>query len=167
MRWIQKSRQLFFFEGVCWHIQKIISKTLWDVWSCFSYLDNVCGLKSTFAKCVFLDGLARWLEIKTGSLNSHLHHPSPPAEELQYISSVQIFTLTPCVALLSLDLNPVQKKAQVEKRIVQELGVYIALYILDNLAMWSINTNLKFYEITNQLFSKYYRLQVKNGENTK
>lgn len=81
-------------------------------------------------------------------------------------SKSAFFARTPCVALLSLDLNPVQK-ARVQERVVQEHHVYAELHTLSNISHFVHKHQSTFYEITNQLLGKYYRFEGKSGENTK
>lgn len=69
--------------------------------------------------------------------------PISPSRGGSVHSNFTFFALTPCVASLSLDLNPVQK-AQVQKRIVQECRVYARCTFLAMLAISSININLHF-----------------------
>lgn len=92
--------------------------------------------------------------------------PISPSRGGSVHSNSTFFALTPCVALLSLDLNPVQK-ARVQERIEQECRVYAGLYVLNNTSPLIHKHQSTFYEIPNQLLSRYYRLKGKCRENTK
>ena len=92
--------------------------------------------------------------------------PISPSRGGSVHSNFTFFALTPCVASLSLDLNPVQK-AQVQKRIVQECRVYAALYVLSNASHFIHKHQSTFYEIPNQLLGTYHRFKGKSREDTK
>ena len=55
----------------------------------------------------------------------------------------------------------------VQEKIVQEFCVYTVLYILNNTGHIIHKHQSKFYEIANQLLSKYCKFKGKNRDNAK
>lgn len=127
MRRVQKLCNCFSFRGMLTYSANNFQNTMWCLKLFFSQRQCVWLEKHICAVC-FL----RLVCQVTRNKKHVLKIPSPKANSSNWggsgRSSFTFFVLTPCVALLSLDLNPVQKSTSPGKDCARVLCLHGAVH---------------------------------------